>query len=402
MSKQKQLHPSRLNKIASYSALSCSFIGLHTGLSAQATYTDINPDEVLNLDGEFYLLDLNDDGTSDYKFSLTDTIYPGFFYLAADPSSTFSGIVKRIAVYAYNGSIAGSESSSGTLVPYALNEGIEINGALQFQSNDVTEAQYLGLYLGVVDYPEIGSIYPFTQKGNWVGIDEKFLGLKLIDDGNTYFGWVRLSVNATGDALTLHDYAFESTPNAPIIAGDGVSCATPPDVVGVVPAGPTSEKLKWTVETGIDYYQIYYRQVGTPTWSKKKSVTNQKTITGLTCATTYEWKVRSNCAGTFSAFSATSTFTTAACRMDDMEDVTPEITLYPNPAADFMYIDITTEISNDMEVFVTDMSGRTISGLSFTNDEDMLVLDVAALPAGLYMLSVRQGDVTTTANFVKQ
>jgi hypothetical protein len=32
----------------------------------------------------------------------------------------------------------------------------------------------------------------------------------------------------------------------------------------------------------------------------------------------------------------------------------------------------------------------------------MLVLDVAALPAGLYMLSVRQGDVTTTANFVKQ
>ena len=88
--------------------------------------------------------------------------------------------------------------------------------------------------------------------------------------------------------------------------------------------------------------------------------------------------------------------------MDDMEDVTPEITLYPNPAADFMYIDITTEISNEMEVFVTDMSGRTISGLSFTNDEDMLVLDVAALPAGLYMLSVRQGDVTTTANFVKQ
>ena len=162
------------------------------------------------------------------------------------------------------------------------------------------------------------------------------------------------------------------------------------------------EKLKWTAESGIDYYQVYYRPVGAPGWLKKKSTSNQKNITGLTCATDYQWKVRSNCAGTFSAFSATSTFTTAACRMDDMEDVTPEITLYPNPAADFMYIDITTEISNDMEVFVTDMSGRTISGLSFTNDEDMLVLDVAALPAGLYMLSVRQGDVTTTANFVKQ
>ncbi|MBK8343660.1 MAG: T9SS type A sorting domain-containing protein [Bacteroidetes bacterium] len=401
MSKQNSNQPTRLNKIAAYSALSCSFIGLHTGMSAQVVYTDINPDETLNLDGEFYLLDLNDDGISDYRFSLTDTIYPAFFVLASNSSSTFDGIVKRIAVYAYNGSVAGSEGSSGTLIPYALNEGIEINGTLQFQSNEVTETQYLGLYLGVVDYPVAGSIYQFTQMGNWLGMDEKYMGLKLIDDGNIYYGWARLSVNATNDAITLHDFAFEATPNTQIIAGDGISCGTSPEIVGAIPASPTSEKLKWTVETGIDYYQIYYRKVGTVTWSKKKANMNQKTISGLTCATAYEWKVRSNCAGTFSAVSPLATFTTAACRMDDMTETT-EIALYPNPASDFIYVDFNSESTDEILLTVTDMSGRVIEDISYTNDEDMLILDTESLAPGLYIVSINQGGVVTAANFVKQ
>ena len=391
-----------IKNITTYSAIAGIFISFHNITNAQIVYTNIDPDEILNADGDSYLLDLNNDGTVDFNLDFVNFELPGIFYIATEPSQTWDGLVKQVIVSDNNNFVAGSYGEYDTFLPYALEPGVEVGPALQFLNNATSDMQFLGLYVGIIDYPHVGSTYPFINRGNWNGENEKFLGLELHSGGDIFYGWVRLSVQPDYIGFTVHDYAYQATPNTPIITGEGETCATSPDIIGVIPAGPTSEKLKWTVETGIDYYQIYYRQVGTPTWSKKKSVTNQKTITGLTCATTYEWKVRSNCAGTFSAFSATSTFTTAACRMDDMEDVTPEITLYPNPAADFMYIDITTEISNDMEVFVTDMSGRTISGLSFTNDEDMLVLDVAALPAGLYMLSVRQGDVTTTANFVKQ
>ena len=365
---KKNIYPKKGGKIAAYSARAGAFMATAANADTGAT-------------GDLLSIDMDADSTSDFLlFANSNTAGNwSWVYAIGNLGSGYGGPSNMIAGY------------SGAILPYgsALDAGDLVGPALSFVSNSNNVGWLASMYSSV-------TYAPFANTG------DKYLGVKFLSGGTLHYGWMRLSCTVAPVTYTIRDYAYEATANTPIIAGDGIPCATPPDIVSATSLGPTGEKLKWTAESGIDYYQVYYRPVGAPGWLKKKSTSNQKNITGLTCATDYQWKVRSNCAGTFSAFSATSTFTTAACRMDDMEDVTPEITLYPNPAADFMYIDITTEISNDMEVFVTDMSGRTISGLSFTNDEDMLVLDVAALPAGLYMLSVRQGDVTTTANFVKQ
>ncbi|MBL0280091.1 MAG: T9SS type A sorting domain-containing protein [Chitinophagales bacterium] len=376
---KKNIYPKKGGKIAAYSAMAGAFMATAANADAQIIYTDVT--DFTGATGDLLSIDMDADSTSDFLlFANSNTAGNwSWVYAIGNLGSGYGGPSNMIAGY------------SGAILPYgsALDAGDLVGPALSFVSNSNNVGWLASMYSSV-------TYAPFANTG------DKYLGVKFLSGGTLHYGWMRLSCTVAPVTYTIRDYAYEATANTPIIAGDGIPCATPPDIVSATSLGPTGEKLKWTAESGIDYYQVYYRPVGAPGWLKKKSTSNQKNITGLTCATDYQWKVRSNCAGTFSAFSATSTFTTAACRMDDMEDVTPEITLYPNPAADFMYIDITTEISNDMEVFVTDMSGRTISGLSFTNDEDMLVLDVAALPAGLYMLSVRQGDVTTTANFVKQ
>ena len=376
---KKNIYPKKGGKIAAYSAMAGAFMATAANADAQIIYTDVT--DFTGATGDLLSIDMDADSTSDFLlFANSNTAGNwSWVYAIGNLGSGYGGPSNMIAGY------------SGAILPYgsALDAGDLVGPALSFVSNSNNVGWLASMYSSV-------TYAPFANTG------DKYLGVKFLSGGTLHYGWMRLSCTVAPVTYTIRDYAYEATANTPIIAGDGIPCATPPDIVSATSLGPTGEKLKWTAESGIDYYQVYYRPVGAPGWLKKKSTSNQKNITGLTCATDYQWKVRSNCAGTFSAFSATSTFTTAACRMDDMEDVTPEITLYPNPAADFMYIDITTEISNDMEVFVTDMSGRTISGLSFTNDEDMVVLDVAALPAGLYMLSVRQGDVTTTANFVKQ
>ena len=376
---KKNIYPKKGGKIAAYSAMAGAFMATAANADAQIIYTDVT--DFTGATGDLLSIDMDADSTSDFLlFANSNTAGNwSWVYAIGNLGSGYGGPSNMIAGY------------SGAILPYgsALDAGDLVGPALSFVSNSNNVGWLASMYSSV-------TYAPFANTG------DKYLGVKFLSGGTLHYGWMRLSCTVAPVTYTIRDYAYEATANTPIIAGDGIPCATPPDIVSATSLGPTGEKLKWTAESGIDYYQVYYRPVGAPGWLKKKSTSNQKNITGLTCATDYQWKVRSNCAGTFSAFSATSTFTTAACRMDDMEDVTPEITLYPNPAADFMYIDITTEISNEMEVFVTDMSGRTISGLSFTNDEAMLVLDVAALPAGLYMLSVRQGDVTTTANFVKQ
>lgn len=376
---KKNIYPKKGGKIAAYSAMAGAFMATAANADAQIVYTDVT--DFTGATGDLLSIDMDADSTSDFLlFANSNTAGNwSWVYAIGNLGSGYGGPSNMIAGY------------SGAILPYgsALDAGDLIGPALSFVSNYNNVGWLASMYSSV-------TYAPFANTG------DKYLGVKFLSGGTLHYGWMRLSCTVAPVTYTIRDYAYEATANTPIIAGDGIPCATPPDIVSATSLGPTGEKLKWTAESGIDYYQVYYRPVGAPGWLKKKSTSNQKNITGLTCATTYQWKVRSNCAGTFSAFSATSTFTTAACRMDDMEDVATEITLYPNPAADFMYIDITTEITDGTEVFVTDMSGRTISGLNFTNDEDMFVLDVASLPAGLYMLSVRQGDVTTTANFVKQ
>lgn len=377
---KKNIYPKKGSKIAAYSAMAGAFMATAATADAQIIYTDIT--DFTGASGDLVSIDMDADSTGDFLLFANSNTAGNWSWVYA---------IGNLSAYGYGGPSNMIAGYSGAILPYgsALNAGDLIGPALDFISN-ATNVGWLASMYSSVTYA------PFANTG------DKYLGVKFISAGTLHYGWMRLNCTVAPVTYTIKDYAYQATANTPIIAGDGVPCATPPDIVSATSLGPTSEKLKWTAESGIDYYQVYYRPVGAPNWLKKKSNANQKNITGLTCATNYQWKVRSNCAGVFSAFSATSTFTTAACRMDDMAEGAPEITLYPNPAANFMYIDVAMELTDDVEVIVTDMSGRTISGLGFTNDEGMLVLDVATLPAGLYMLSVRQGDVTSTENFVKQ
>jgi hypothetical protein len=58
-----------------------------------------------------------------------------------------------------------------------------------------------------------------SSLGNWVGATDKYLALKLIVGTNTFFGWARFDVLESSSSFTIKDYAFESTPNTCIQAG---------------------------------------------------------------------------------------------------------------------------------------------------------------------------------------
>ena len=58
--------------------------------------------------------------------------------------------------------------------------------------------------------------------GNWY--PEKlnhYLGVRFKDsDENTHYGWMRCDVKVEGRTLVIKDYAYESEPDYPIVAGD--------------------------------------------------------------------------------------------------------------------------------------------------------------------------------------
>lgn len=210
---------STAKKLAGYSSLAGAFVLASTGVNGQMVYTDVDPDETYSGDGEFYELDINNDGDVDYMFAIADFTYPGFFYSIADPTVTWAGLIRNVRIYSYNGSVGGESGSYGTLLPYALNNGADINEDMQWNTSSAYGNQIMAFYLGVVDYPAAGSTYAFVTAGNWPGKNDKYIPLKLNDGGDSFYGWARLDVDDNCNEFTIKDYAINSVADAGTEAG---------------------------------------------------------------------------------------------------------------------------------------------------------------------------------------
>lgn len=146
------------------------------------------------------------------------------------------------------------------------------------------------------------------------------------------------------------------------------TCATPTGVTSTMITS-TSAKISWTAVAGATKYQIQYRPVGTPTWLKKNATTTNKTLVGLSPATTYQYKVKTICALGSSPFSATQTFTTLVLKADEagtsteapaQEEHVTQMGVYPNPNSGEFQVVMMHVHEDDVRIKVYDMTGKLI------------------------------------------
>ncbi|MFC7444928.1 MULTISPECIES: T9SS type A sorting domain-containing protein [Mesoflavibacter] len=175
-------------KIAKYGALSIAIAGVAEA-NGQIIYTDIDPDFV----GNDSNIGLDLDNDTNFDFVIIDDAAPA------------------VAIVAYNSTTGNSfvGSQPSYIYPFALNAGDPISAG--------QTAWYGGSNVGTLNYV---SCYNGIGGSNWCGVTDKYLGLRFQIAGQTHYGWARLDVTASGDSYTLKDYAYESTPNTAINAGD--------------------------------------------------------------------------------------------------------------------------------------------------------------------------------------
>jgi hypothetical protein len=79
----------------------------------------------------------------------------------------------------------------------------------------------------------------------------------------------------------------------------------------------TSATVSWSTASGASNYSLDYRVLGATTWTTLTVTGVSQALTGLTASTTYEYRVKTNCVASASAYSTASTFattsTTATC-----------------------------------------------------------------------------------------
>jgi hypothetical protein len=140
-----------------------------------------------------YNLDLNNDGITDFTFTIV-----------AVPRICFPHPFCGWAIYTFVETPASGNGAEGS--PAArLTEGDQIGPSQSF---------YGGTGIMACANCEGANWNSGTKLGGLGG----FLGLSFQIDGETYYGWAKISVAKTG-VVTLHSYAYETIPGMPINAG---------------------------------------------------------------------------------------------------------------------------------------------------------------------------------------
>ena len=201
------------SKLAAYSAIASSLLLVGKFVDAQIVYTDISPDlkffdfnSYSNPDS--FRLDLNNDGMFDFK------IY-ALWYSHTYPTFTTNSI--DVSAFAYN-------DNKFAVATATYIDTLDLNDTISVSMNWV-EPGLLGYLHAFWDIESsAGSNYDFwsQNKGLWQDVSDKFIGLRLIANGNTFYGWIRLDVELEPSyhKILIKDYAYNTTPNEQILAGD--------------------------------------------------------------------------------------------------------------------------------------------------------------------------------------
>src|SRR5580693_8618279 len=153
-----------------------------------------------------YKLDLNHDGIAD--FTILNTSYHNtstWFY--------------RLSEKAAQGNAVVASSRGQQELAEALYHGARIPAGHVFYHKPALLASAV--------YNPGGTF----SAGNWVNVQDRYLGPKFQIKGKTHFGWARLNVAVHGTSVTgtLNGYAYEPIPGKPIIAG---RTKGPGDIIG--------------------------------------------------------------------------------------------------------------------------------------------------------------------------
>ncbi|MGJ8592004.1 MAG: T9SS type A sorting domain-containing protein [Aquaticitalea sp.] len=182
------------NKLVKYGAFSAAIIGA-ANASGQIVYTDI-ADETVDATNSRVAIDINIDGTGDYLFGVSaDPLTPNFAFMFPAASS---------AAPSYNSNAVVGFSSAGFYYPSNLASGNAIDGTSPVFSD----------IRGDFNYDSCG--YSGSQFCD--GMDG-YVGLKFMIGANTHYGWVRIQVAASGADIIIKDFAYNTTPDDPINAG---------------------------------------------------------------------------------------------------------------------------------------------------------------------------------------
>jgi hypothetical protein len=159
-------------------------------------------------------------------------------------------------------------------------------------------------------------------------------------------------------------------------------------------------KVEWSpIGSGATYEYVVDQQATDPTAAGTPWTMSKLSVTSLIPGTLYYIHLRVSCGGgDFSTWKSASFFTKYATGISAVENKDNVFSVYPNPANDIVYLRHQYSQSKDIQVVLTDITGKQ---LVTVNAAGGLSIDMSKYAPGMYMLRVNDGEVSQTIKLQK-
>lgn len=169
-------------------------------LNSQIVYTDVSPDVVSTMStstffaNNIFAIDFNNDNTKEYDFRWDDMNATNWFmHITYNNNQNNALALKGTATNVFGGRF---------VQPLILNQTIDSS-----------------LLWGVSNpEPFIGES---TTDANFLDLGDRYVGVRFKIGNNTHYGWILVNFSSTNNTrkITIKSYAYNSTPNGSILAG---------------------------------------------------------------------------------------------------------------------------------------------------------------------------------------
>lgn len=223
--------------LLAYAAAATGAVLLSAALPADAEiiYTPSNTPLAINRQNQgpvFTTLDLNNDGVPDFTFAMSSTAH----FSSYGYTTRFKFYLKVVPDQTGNEVVQGSQAPTASAVPAGVTIG--------------PKEKFGGRYMVHQAYSLSGQID--QSSGTWRKVEFAYIGLKFLLNGQVHYGWARVKFpDPYGyNYPSIYGYAYESTPNTPIVTGQTSGTAPThataevPASLGMLAAGVTGLNLR--------------------------------------------------------------------------------------------------------------------------------------------------------------
>ncbi|MBN2523367.1 MAG: T9SS type A sorting domain-containing protein [Bacteroidales bacterium] len=380
------------NRLKAYSATAGAILVLSPTIKGQIIHSGIQNIQ-LNMPDDFYELDMNDDAVNDFTFLLggyssiyttgSISVWYGFGYAVIYNAKTDS----------YNNSwMFHTTNYASRIAVHGLSVGSAINGTNTMWSNTVSPhwPGVFGLGYRYLVYTASGTNSYAYGYGDFFGT-QKFVGVRFYIGADQHYGWIRVRLGDYIYPLTVIDWAYESTPETGILAGDGGDTDSP---VPTLTADPNTDQQ--TVTVGLSFNE--------PVQGLEQDhfvVINgvASNLNELTEGEEYTLDVTANSQGSVSVELPYASVTDSSGNPNllaytswvyEVESATENIAdnrviIFPNPAKDKLFLNL----KNASDISVVNISGELIYSRRKVLYE---TIDVSQYAPGIYIVNIENKD----------